>query len=167
MVHALHARVGEGPRALFREVADRNAALEVRVLGDEPCTLRDLLEVTPGKALALGDHAEPVRSRGLGGPRVLEDLVGIHHRVHGRIRLRVAGLGAKAAVLSAATGLGVHQVAHVRGIAEALGAHLPRSLHERADLLVRGDRGQFHGLVERDQRGRGVSHQPRTPTVGG
>ena len=64
--------------------------------------LDDLLEVALREALALGDHAEAVRARGLGRLGVLEDLLGLHHRVHRRVRLGVTGLGAEAAVLGAA-----------------------------------------------------------------
>ena len=83
------------------------------MLGDQPRALEDLLEVALGQALALGDHAEAVRARGLGGARVLEDLLGLHHRVHRRLGLGEARLRAEAAVLGAAAGLGVDQRAHV------------------------------------------------------
>ena len=132
--------LGELVRAVGRDVADRGAALQVGVLGDQPRALEDLLEVALREALALGDHAEAVRARGLGGLRVLEDLLGLHHRVHRRVGLGVARLGAEAAVLGAAAGLRVDQRAHVGRVAEALGAHLPGALDERRDLVVVGER---------------------------
>ena len=52
--------------------------------------------------------------------RVLEDLLGLHHRVHRRLGLGEARLRAEAAVLGAAAGLGVDQRAHVGAVAEAL-----------------------------------------------
>ena len=55
---------------------------------DEPRALQHLLEVALRQPLPLGDHAEAVRSGCLGRLRVLEDLLGIHHRVH-----RGVGLG--------------------------------------------------------------------------
>ena len=137
VVDALDAGVGEllGARS-DRDVADRGAALEVGVLGDQPGALEDLLEVALRQPLALGDHAEAVRAGGLGGPGVLEDLLGLHHRVHRRVGLGVARLGAEAAVLGAAARLGVDQRAHVGGVAEALGAHRPGALDQLADLVV-------------------------------
>ena len=74
----------------------------------------------------------------LGRLRVLEDLLGLHHRVHRRVRLGVAGLGAEAAVLGAAAGLGVDQRAHVGRVAEVLPPHLPGAL----DQLARSPRGR-------------------------
>ena len=99
-------------------VPDRGAALEVGVLGHQPRALEDLLEVALGEPLALGDHAEAVRARGLGGAGVLEDLLGVHHRVHRRLGLGEARLRAEAAVLSAAARLGVDQRAHVGRVAK-------------------------------------------------
>ncbi len=90
VVHTLHAGVLERLRARHRHVPDRHAALEVRVLGHEPGAVDDVLEVALREPLPLGDHAEAVRSRGLGRSRVLEDLVRGHHRVHRRVRLREA-----------------------------------------------------------------------------
>ena len=49
-----------------RHVADRGAALQVGVLGDQPRALEDLREVALREALALGDHAEAVGAGGLG-----------------------------------------------------------------------------------------------------
>ena len=72
----------------------------------------------------------------LGGPRVLEDLLGLHHRVHRRVGLGEARLGAEAAVLGAAARLGVDQRAHVGRVAEALDARLPGALDQRLDLGV-------------------------------
>ena len=64
----------------------------------------------------------------LGGARVLEDLLRLHHRMERGLRLRVLGLGAEAAVLGAAARLGVHERAHVGGVAEPPAAHRPSSL---------------------------------------
>jgi hypothetical protein len=83
-------------------VADRRAALEVGVLGHQARALQHLGEVALGQALALGDHAEAVRAGRLGGARVLEDLLGLHHRVQRRLGLGVARLRAEPAVLGAA-----------------------------------------------------------------
>ena len=104
-------------------------------LGDEPHALEELLEVALREALALGDHAEAVRAGGLGRARVLEDLLGLHHRVHRRLRLGEARLRAEAAVLGAAAGLRVDERAHVRAVAEALDARLPGPLDQRLDVL--------------------------------
>jgi hypothetical protein len=90
------------------------------VLGDQPRALEDLLEVALREALALRDHAEAVRAGGLGRARVLEDLLGLHHRVHRRVGLGEARLGAEAAVLGAAARLGVDERAHVGRVAEAV-----------------------------------------------
>ncbi len=106
------------------------------MLGDQPHALQVLLEVALGQPLALGDHAEAVRAGGFGGARVLEDLLGLHHRVHRRLGLGEARLRAEAAVLGAAAGLGVDQRAHVGGVAEALDARPPGALDERLDLGV-------------------------------
>ena len=123
--------------------------------------LDDVLEVPLGEPLALGDHAEAVRAGGLGRARVLEDLLGRHHRVHRRVRLREARLGAEAAVLGAAAGLRVHERAHVGGVAEALHARLEGALDERLDLGVVLDLAEGTGLLVRDQR-----RQARPP-IGG
>jgi hypothetical protein len=82
----------------------------------------------------LGDHAEAVSAGRLGGAGVLEDLVGLHHRVHGRFGLGEARLRAEPAVLGTAPGLGVDQRAHVGGVGEALDACLPRPLDQGLDL---------------------------------
>ena len=134
VVDALDAGLAQRPGALDRDVADRRAAFEVGVLGDQARAREDLLEVARGEALALGDHAEAVRAGGLGGARVLEHLLGLHHRVHRRVRVGVARLRAEAAVLGAAARLGVHQRAHVGRVAEALDARVPAALDERLDL---------------------------------
>ena len=139
-------------RALGRDVADRGAALEVGLLGDQPHALEVLLEVALGEALALGDHAEAVRAGGLGGARVLEDLLGLHHRVHRRLGVGEARLRAEAAVLGAAAGLGVDQRAHVGRVGEALHARLPGALDQRFDLRVVLDLAEREGLLAGDQR---------------
>ena len=125
------------------------------MLGDEPRAVEDLLEVALGEPLALGDHAEAVRARRLGGARVLEDLLGLHHRVQRRLGLGEARLGAEAAVLRAAAGLRVDQRAHVGRVAEVLLARLPRALDERLDLGVVGDLAQLQGLFAGDERRHG------------
>ena len=132
VVDALDAGVLQRVGAIARHVADRDAALEVGVLGHQPGALEDVLEVALGEPLALGDHAEAVRAGGLGRAGVLEDLLGGHHRVHRRVGLREARLGAEAAVLGAAARLGVDQRAHVGGVAEALLADAPGALDERS-----------------------------------
>jgi hypothetical protein len=106
------------------------------VLGDEARALEHVLEVPLRQPLALRDHAEAVRAGGLGGARVLEDLVGRHHRVHRRWRLGEARLAAEAAVLGATTRFRVHERAEVGGVAEALGARLEGALDERLYLSV-------------------------------
>src|SRR5215212_7952743 len=113
---------------------DRGAALEVGVLGYELRALDDVLEVALRQALALRDHAEAVRARGLGRLRVLEDLLRRHHRVHRRLGVGEARLRAEAAVLRAAAGLRVHERAHVRRVLEALHARAPGALDQRLDL---------------------------------
>jgi hypothetical protein len=138
--------------ALDRHVADRGTALEVGVLGDEPGSIEDALEVALGEALALRDHAEAVCARGLGGLGVLEDLLRRHHRVHRRVRLREARLGAEAAVLGAATRLGVDQRAHVGRVAEALDARVPGALDQRLDLGVVLDLAEPERLFLGDER---------------
>jgi hypothetical protein len=96
--------------------------------------------------------AEAVRARGLGGARVFEDLLGLHHRVHRCLRLGEPRLRAKAAVLGTAARLRVDQRAHVGRVAEALHARLPRALDQRANLLVILDLTQRERLLARDQR---------------
>ena len=96
----------------------------------------DLREVALRQPLALGDHAEAVSAGRLGGPGVLEDLLGLHHRVHRRVGLGVARLGAEPAVLGAAARLGVDQRAHVGRVAEVLPPHLPGALDQLRDLVV-------------------------------
>ena len=133
--------------------------------------LEDLLEVALRETLALGDHAEAVGARGLGGLGVLEDLLGLEHRVHRRLRLGVARLGAEAAVLGAPTRLGVDQRAHVGRVAEVLLPHLPGPLDEVADLLVIGQLAQRESFFKGDQRAhdRGREVRPcggRPPKIG-
>ena len=70
------------------------------MLGDQPRALQHPLEVALGEPLALRDHAEAVRAGRLGRARVLEDLLGLHHRVHRRLRLGEARLRAEPAVLA-------------------------------------------------------------------
>src|SRR5207248_5876470 len=107
VMHALDPGVLERPCASARHVADRRAALEVGVLGHQPRALQHPFEVALRQALALGDHAEAVRAGRLGRARVLEDLLGLHHRVHRRLGLGEPRLGAEPAVLGAAAGLRV------------------------------------------------------------
>src|SRR3954454_314436 len=102
VVDALNARILELAGAVGRDMAHRDAALEIRVLGDEPSAAQDLLEVPRRQSLTLRDHAEAVGARGLGSLRVLEDLLGLHHGVHGRVGLGVSRLRAEPAVLGAA-----------------------------------------------------------------
>ena len=167
VVNALDARVGELLRPVGGHVADRDATLEVGVLGDQAGALEDLLEVAPREPLTLRDHAEAVRAGGLGRLRVLEDLIRLHHRVHRGVRLGVARLGAEPAVLGAAARLRVDERAHVGRVAEALGAHLPGALHESRDLLMAGDLGELHRLLEGDQwRHRGALDRGRCPWAG-
>ena len=104
------------------------------MLGDEPGAGQHLLEVALGQSLTLRHHAEPVRARRLGGASVLEDLVGLHHRVQRRVGLGVAGLSAKAAVLGAPTRLGVHQRTEIGGVGKALDAHAPGAVDQLPDL---------------------------------
>jgi hypothetical protein len=44
-----------------------------------------------------------VRACGLGGLGMLEDLLGLHHRVHRRVSFRVARLRTEPTIFSAAT----------------------------------------------------------------
>ena len=122
------------------------------MLGDEARALEHLLEVALGQPLALGDHAEAVRAGGLGGARVLEDLLGLHHRVQRRLGLGVARLGAEAAVLGAAAGLRVDERAQVGRVVEALDAHLPRALDQRLDLGVILELTEAQRLLAGDER---------------
>ena len=145
------SRSALGP--LGRHVADRGAALQVGLLGDQARPFEDLGEVAFGEPLALGDHAEAVRAGRFGGLRVLEDLLRLHHRVHRRVRLGVARLGAEAAVLGAAARLGVDQRAHVGRVAEVLLAHLPGALDQLADLLVVAQLAERQRFLEGDQGG--------------
>jgi hypothetical protein len=133
-------------------VADRRAALQVRVLGDQPGALQHVLEVALGQPLPLRDHAEAVRPGSLRGARVLEDLLRGHHRVHRRVRVREARLGAEAAVLCAAAGLRVDERAHVGRVAEALDAYLPGALDQRLDLGVVLDPPEPERLFLGDER---------------
>ena len=155
------------PGAVRRDVADRHAALQVRVLGDEPGADEHLLEVAFREPLSLGDHAEPVRAGRLGGAGVLEDLLGLHHRVHRRVGLGVARLRAEAAVLGAAAGLGVDQRAHVGRVREPLAAHRPGALDERADLGMILELAEAQRLFASDQRrhGRRRYERPRTASA--
>jgi hypothetical protein len=95
----------------------------------------------------------------LGRFRVLEDLLRLHHRVHRRVGLGVAGLGAEAAVLGAAAGLGVDQRAHVGRVAEVLLADLPGAFDQGFDLGVLGEAAVGEGLLGGDQGGHAA--QPR------
>jgi len=131
-------------------------ALQVRVLGDELRALDDVLEVALRKPLALRDHAEAVRAGGLGGLRVLEDLIGAEHPVHRRRSLRVLRLRAEAAVLGAPAGLRVDQRAHVRRVAELVLPRLECAIDQSEDLvsilqLAEGER--FFAVDERRQGG--------------
>ena len=122
---------------------------------DEPRALEDRLEVALGEPLALGDHAEAVRARRLGRLGVLEDLLGRHHRVHRRLGLGEARLGAEAAVLRAAARLGVHQRAHVGGVVEALDPGPPGPLDECLDLGVILHLAEPDRLLAGDERRHG------------
>jgi hypothetical protein len=133
-MNALDAGVLQRACARGRHVADRHAALQVRVLGNEARAREDPLEVTLREPLALGHHAEAVSAGGLRRARVLEDLLRVHHRVHGRVGLGEARLRAEAAVLGAPARLRIDERAHVRRVAEALEPHTPRALDERLDL---------------------------------
>ena len=130
------------------------------MLGHEPGAVEDVLEVPLGEALPLRDHAESVRSGGLGRARMLEDLVRLHHRVHRRVRLGEARLRAEATVLRAAAGLGVHERAEVGGVAEALEPDLPGPVDQCLDLgtildlaeperLFTGDEGRHAAVTVR------------------
>ena len=163
-MHALDPGVLERPRPPGRHVADRGAALEVRVLGHEPRALQHPFEVALREPLALRDQAEAVRAGRLGRTRVLEDLVGLHHRVHRRLGLRVARLGTESAVLGAPARLRVDQRAHVGGVAEALLPRPPGPLHQRLDVRGIAEAAESEGLLPRDQRRHGPAAYapPRT-----
>ena len=122
------------------------------MLGDELCALDDVLEVALREPLALRDHAEAVRARGLGSLRVLEDLLRRHHGVHRGVRLGVLRLRAEAAVLGTATGLRVDERAEVGRIAEAVGAGAPRALDELLDRGVVLDLSECEGFLAGDER---------------
>jgi hypothetical protein len=122
------------------------------VLGHQAGAVDDVLEVALGETLALGDHAETVGPRGLGGLGVLEDLLRGHHRVHRRVGLREARLGAETTILRAAARLRVHERAHVGGVAEALQAHLPGTVHQRLDLGAVDYLPEPERLFWRDER---------------
>jgi hypothetical protein len=83
---------------------------------------------------------------------VLEDLLGLHHRVHRGVGLGVAGLRAEPAVLGAAARLRVHERAHVGRVSEPVGPDLPGALDERPDVVVLGELRELHRLFEADQR---------------
>jgi hypothetical protein len=151
VVDPLDAGLPELPGALRRHVADGSAALQVGVLRDQLRALEHVGKVALGEALALRNHAEAVGAGGLGGLGVLEDLLRLHHRVHRRVRLGVAGLRAEAAVLRAPAGLRVDQRAHVGRVAEAIPAHLPGALDQLPDLLVVRESAELKRLVEADQ----------------
>jgi hypothetical protein len=121
------------------------------VLGDEPCALEHLLEVALGETLALGDHAKAVGAGRLGRVCMGQHLLRFHHRVHRRVGLRMARLGAETTVLGAAARLGVDQRAHVGRVAEALDARLPGPLDKRLDLAVIGDLTEPQRLFACDQ----------------
>ena len=132
VVHALDAGLLQLPRALGRHVADRGAALEVGVLRHQPRALEHLGEVALRQPLALGHHAEAVRPGRLGRARVLEDLLGLHHRVHRRLGVGVLRLGAEPAVLGASAALRVDERAHVGRLAEVVLAHAPGASTRRS-----------------------------------
>jgi hypothetical protein len=166
VVDPLDARLAQLLRPLRRHVADRGAALQVGVLGDQLSALEDLREVALGEPLALGDHAEAVGAGRLGGARVLEDLLGLHQRVHRRVRLGVARLRAETAVLGAAPRLGVDQRAHVGRVAEVLLAHLPGALDQVADLLAVAQLAERQRLLEGEvglHSGRKARSRPGRP----
>ena len=121
------------------------------MLGDQLRALDDLREVALGEALALRHHAEPVGARGLGRARVLEHLLGLHHRVHRGLGVRVLRLRAEAAVLGAAAALRVHERAHVGGLAEVVLAHHPRDVDEPLDVGVGLELAELERLFEGDQ----------------
>ena len=128
---------------------------------------RYFCEVALGEALTLGDHAEAVCSGRLGGACVLEDLLGLHHRVHRRLGVGEARLGAEAAVLRAAARLGVDERAHVGRVGEALDAGSPGALDQRFDLRVILELAQVKGLLARDQRGHGRNRMTRGGRLAG
>jgi hypothetical protein len=119
---------------------------------DQPGAGEHLLEVPLREALALGDHAETMGSRGLRRARVLEDLLRVHHRVHRRLRLRVLRLGAEPTVLGAPTRFRIHQRAHIRRVAEALDPSAPGALDQGLDLDRVLDLSEPERFLARDQR---------------
>ena len=121
--------------------------------GDQARALQDPLEVALREPLALGDHAEAVRAGRLGRPSVLEDLLGRHHGVHGRIRLGEPRLCAEPAVLRAPTRLGVHEGAHVGGVAEAVEPRPESPVDKRLDLGVVLDLAEGERFLVGDQGG--------------
>jgi hypothetical protein len=120
------------------------------VLGHQSRALQHLGEVALGQALSLRHHAEPVRARRLCRARVLQDLVRLHQRMHGRLGVRVLGLGAEAAVLGAAAALGVHERAHVGGLPEAVLAHVPGDVDQSFDVSVRLEPAELERFLEGD-----------------
>ena len=108
-----------------------------------------------------------MRAGGLGGPRVLEDLLGVHHRVHRRVGLGVARLGAEATVLGAAARLGVDQRAHVGRVVEALPPRAPCALDQGADLDVILELAEPERFVAGDQRRHGRNARRQGGRVGG
>ena len=151
VMHALDARRLERPGAPDAHVADRGAALEIRVLGDQARGLEHRVEVALGEPLPLGDHAEAMRARRLSGAGVLEYLLGRHHRVQGSLRLREPALRAESTVLRASSGLCVHQRAEIRGICEEFRAHPPRAVDQRLDGGVVLELAEHQRLLARDQ----------------
>ena len=153
VVHPLDARLLEHPRALRAEMADRDAALEVRLLRDQAHAVDDPAEVALGQPLAGSDHAEAVGAGRLGRARVLEHLLGLHHRVHRRLCLGEARLRAEAAVLGAAARLRAHQRAQIGAVPELLHAGGPGPLDQRLDVPGIGQRAELQGFLRGDQRG--------------
>jgi hypothetical protein len=99
-----------------------------------------------------------VRAGRLGGSRMLEHLLGLHHRVQRRLGLGEARLRAKSAVLRASAGLRVDERAHIGAVAEAIAARLPRALHQRFDVGMRLELAEAQRLVAGDER----RHAPET-----
>ena len=129
------------------------------MLGDQPRALEHLLEVALGEPLALGDHAEAVRARRLGRARVLEDLLGLHHRVHRRLGLGEARLRAEAAVLGAAARLRVDERAHVGASRRSAPARACHARSTSASIVgVVLELAEAQRLLARDER----RHGPET-----
>src|SRR4051794_16863338 len=162
VVHPLDAGLAERLRSRRAQVPDRRAALEVRLLGDESRAFEHAVEVALGEPLALGHHAEAVRAGRLRRARVLEDLLGLHHRVQRRLGLGEARLGAEAAVLRAPARLRVDERAQVRRVAEALPARPPGALDERLDLGAVLDLPERERLLAGDERRHGGHRRRRT-----